>query len=124
MNELLASRMSPIELPSPIHKSAKETRQSHDYKTSTKGNPIKTSLRHTTMPTIISTGEPSVGHGTARRGRIGPSAAVKLLLWRRVSALPGRLFPRRKTVDQGVRGLSPKRGNPHGEERESRILCV
>ncbi|KAE8136951.1 hypothetical protein BDV38DRAFT_248851 [Aspergillus pseudotamarii] len=100
--------MSPIELPSPC----KGTRQSHDYPNTTNGNPDKplsgTQLYHHCFH-----------HGRRRiqtgyREGIGQSAAIELLLWRRVSAMPDRY------EGQDVRGLSPKAIASLEERRISR----
>ncbi|CAI7629805.1 unnamed protein product [Penicillium viridicatum] len=76
--ELLASRMSPIELPPSTSEEA-DRRQSHDYPNMTKGNPIQ-------------------GMGVSRY-RIASMAARFRSAWLGTLVLPKA---------QGVRGLSPK----------------
>lgn len=72
--------------------------------------------------TIIVSTANSVRYRHGRREGVGQLAAIKLLLWRRVSALPAT-DPR---IGQGVRGLSPKARFLLAEEWEYPVgtLCV
>ncbi|KAE8376521.1 hypothetical protein BDV26DRAFT_265497 [Aspergillus bertholletiae] len=106
-SELLASRMSPIELPS----ARRGTRQSHDYPNTTNGNPDKNPLSGTQIYHHCFHRVKGVGYKAGYREGIGQSAAIELLLWRRVSAMPDRY------EGQDVRGLSPKAIALSGERR-------
>lgn len=91
-----------------------ENEQSHHYPNTTKSNPHQNPIsRHLAIPPLF---PPRVGRRVRSRSRRGnrASAAIKLLLWRRVSALPDKSQnPRREfwagcpgTFSQSLCGMS------------------